>query len=122
MGGVVALIALLIALILFLEPEKPGISRAQAAKAAALFVVSREECIQYREEKGSSHFTEKEKNNWYTVYMDYLFDHEGLSEEYTESTAAAANQELTYREAKRLVGFLGKNYANRVNLNQKSGV
>ena len=42
MGGVVALIALLIALILFLEPEKPGISRAQAAKAAALFAVSRE--------------------------------------------------------------------------------
>lgn len=120
MGGVVALIALLIALILFLEPEKPGISRAQAAKAAALFAVSREECIQYREEKGSSHFTEKEKNNWYTVYMDYLFDHEGLSEEYTESTAAAANQELTYREAKRLVGFLGKNYANRVNLNQSN--
>ena len=68
MGGVVALIALLIALILFLEPEKPGISRAQAAKAAALFAVSREECIQYQEEKGSSYFTEKEKNNWYTVY------------------------------------------------------
>lgn len=120
MGGVIALIALLIALILFLEPEKPGISRAQAAKAAALFAVSREECIKYREEKGSSHFTEKEKNNWYTVYMDYLFDHEGLSEEYTESTAAAANQELTYREAKRLVGFLGKNYAERVNLNQSN--
>ena len=120
MGGVIALIALLIALILFLEPEKPGISRAQAAKAAALFAVSREECIKYREEKGSSHFTEKEKNNWYTVYMDYLFDHEALSEEYTESTAAAANQELTYREAKRLVGFLGKNYAERVNLNQSN--
>ncbi len=120
MGGIVVLIALLIALILFLEPERPGISRAQAAKAAALFAVSREECIQYQEEKGSSYFTEKEKNNWYTVYMDYLFDHEGLSNEYTESTAAAANQDLTYREAKRLAGFLGKNYADRVNLNQSN--
>ena len=52
--------------------------------------------------------------------MDYLFDHEGLSNEYTESTAAAANQDLTYREAKRLAGFLGKNYADRVNLNQSN--
>lgn len=120
MGGVIALVALLIALILVLEPEKPGISRAQAAKAAALFAASREECIQLREEKGSSHFSEKERDNWYTVYMDYLYDHEGLSEEYTKSTSAAANQELTYREAKRLAGFLGEKYAGRVNLNQSN--
>lgn len=120
MGGIIALVAFLIVLILALEPEKPGIPRAQAAKAAALFAVSRDECIRFREEKGSSHFSEKERNNWYTVYMDYLYDHEGLSEEYTESTAAAANQDLTYREAKRLAEFLGKDYAERVNLNRNN--
>lgn len=120
MGGVIALVSLLIAVILALEPEKPGISRAQAAKAAALFAASREECIQLREEKGTSHFSEKERDNWYTVYMDYLYDQGGMSEEYTESTAAAANQDLTYREAKLLAEFLGKTYGNRVNLNKSN--
>ena len=46
-GGIFALVFVLIGLILWLEPEQEGISRAQAAKAAALFQVSREECIQY---------------------------------------------------------------------------
>ena len=44
-GGIFALVFVLIGLILWLEPEQEGISRAQAAKAAALFQVSREECI-----------------------------------------------------------------------------
>lgn len=119
-GGVIALVSLLIALILALEPKKPGISRAQAAKAAALFAASRNECIQLREEKGTSYFSEKERDNWYTIYMDYLYEHGGLSEEYTESTAVAANQDLTYREAKLLAEFLGKRYGNRVNLNRSN--
>ena len=106
-GGIFALVFVLIGLILWLEPEQEGISRAQAAKAAALFQVSREECIQYSEEKGSSHFSDKEKNNWYVIYMDYLYDHGGMNLEYTESTARAAQQQLTYQEARLLAGFLG---------------
>lgn len=119
-GGIVVLIVLLIALILVLEPEKPGISRAQAAKAAALFAVSREECLKLWQEQGESHFPEKEQNNWYVCYMDYLYEHGGLSEEETESTAVSANQELTYREARRLAGFLGKAYGERVNVNRSN--
>ena len=116
-GGVLAVVAVLIGIILWLEPERAGITRAQAAKAAALFRVSREECIQYGEETGSSHFSEKERNNWYVIYMDYLYDHGGMSTEYTESTARAAQQQLTYQEAKLLAGFLGSRYGAMVNLN-----
>ena len=119
-GGIFALVFVLIGLILWLEPEQEGISRAQAAKAAALFQVSREECIQYSEEKGSSHFSDKEKNNWYVIYMDYLYDHGGMNLEYTESTARAAQQQLTYQEARLLAGFLGERYADRVNVNSSN--
>lgn len=117
--GVLALILILIGVIVYLEPDKPGITRAQAAKAAALFAVSREECIKYQEEKGSSHFPEKERNNWYVAYMDYLYDHGGLDEE-TPASAREAQQELTYREAYRMAGFLGKEYAGQVNANKSN--
>ncbi|MDO5418073.1 MAG: SpoIID/LytB domain-containing protein [Lachnospiraceae bacterium] len=119
-GGILALVLILIVLIVFLEPEKTGITRAQAAKAAALFDVSRETCVQYGEEREDSHFTEKEQKNWYVIYMDYLYDHGGLREEYTESTAQAAQQELTYREAELLAEFLGKKYKSRVNVTRSN--
>ncbi len=117
--GILALVFVLIVLILRLEPEteREGITRAQAAKAAVLFRISREECEQYSEAKGSSFFSDKERNNWYVIYMDYLYDHGGMSLEYTESTAAAAQQQLTYREARLLAGFLGEKYAGRVSVN-----
>ncbi len=119
-GGIFALVFVLIGLILWLEPEKEGITRAQAAKAAALFHVSREECVQYSQETGGSHFSDKEKNNWYVIYMDYLYDHGGMSTEYTEPTARAAQQPLTYQEARLLAGFLGERYASQVNVNSSN--
>ncbi|MDO5348299.1 MAG: SpoIID/LytB domain-containing protein [Lachnospiraceae bacterium] len=118
--GILALILILIGVIVYLEPDKPGITRAQAAKAAALFAVSREECIQYKEERGASHFPEKEQNNWYVIYMDYLYDHGGLREEDTPASAKEAQQELTYREAYMLTSFLGKRYGNQVNANKSN--
>lgn len=118
--GILALILVLMGVIVYLEPDKPGITRAQAAKAAALFAVSREACIQYKEEKGASRFPEKEQNNWYVIYMDYLYDHGGLQEENTPASAKEAQQELTYREAYTLAGFLGKQYAAQVNANKSN--
>lgn len=115
--GILALLLVLIVAIVRMEPDKPGISKAQASKAAALFAVSREECIRYREETGRSHFQEKEQGNWYVIYMDYLYDHGGLKEEETEASAKAAHQEITYQEAYTLASFLGKGYGELVNLN-----
>lgn len=118
--GILALILILIGVIVYLEPDKPGLTRAQAAKAAALFAVSREDCIQYKEENKASHFPEKEQNNWYVIYMDYLYDHGGLREEDTPPSSKEAQQELTYREAYVLAGFLGKQYAEQVNANKSN--
>lgn len=115
--GILALLLVLIVAIVRMEPDKPGISKAQASKAAALFAVSREECIRYGEETGRSHFQEKEQGNWYVIYMDYLYDHGGLKEEETEASAKAAHQEVTYQEAYTLASFLGKGYGELVNLN-----
>ena len=118
--GILALLILLIILIVRMEPDKPGITRAQAAKAAALFAVSRETCIQYEEETGRSHFPEKERGNWYVPYMDHLYDHGGLKEEETEASAKSAHQEITYQEAYTLACFLGKGYGDLVNLNNSN--
>lgn len=118
--GVLALLLVLIAVIVRMEPDKPGISKAQASKAAALFAVSREECIRYEEETGNSHFQEKERGNWYVPYMDLLYDRGGLKEEETEASAKAAHQEITYQEAYTLASFLGKRYADLVNLNNSN--
>ncbi len=118
--GVLALLLVLIAVIVRMEPDKPGISKAQASKAAALFAVSREECIRYEEETGNSHFQEKERENWYVPYMDLLYDRGGLKEEETEASAKAAHQEITYQEAYTLASFLGKRYADLVNLNNSN--
>lgn len=117
--GILALILVLIALIVYLEPEKPGISRAQAAKSAALFQASREMCAQYQKESGSC-FPEKEQNNWYVPYMDYLYGHGGFSQEVTEPSAKLAQQEITYQEAYTLAGFLGEKYQDQVNLNRSN--
>ncbi|MCI8951196.1 MAG: SpoIID/LytB domain-containing protein [Lachnospiraceae bacterium] len=118
--GIPVLILILILVILRLEPEKPGISKAQAAKAAALFAVSRETCLQYQKESAGSHFQEKEQNNWYVPYMDYLYDHGGLDETDTKASAKLAQKDMTYQEASRLAGFLGKQYQERVNLNRSN--
>ncbi len=116
--GIPVLILILILVILRLEPEKPGIARAQAAKAAALFAVSRETCLTYQKESAGSHFPENERNNWYVPYMDYLYDHGGLKEADTKASAKLAQKEMTYQEASTLAGFLGKQYQERVNLNR----
>ena len=73
--AILSLILVLITVIVVLEPERKdeGITRARAAKAVALMMESREEILQYEEESGRSYFSQKEQNNWYVPYMDYLY-------------------------------------------------
>ena len=57
--GVLALVLVLMAIIVILEPDRQttGITRARAAKAVALMLDSREEVLKYRKEAGGSHFS-----------------------------------------------------------------
>ncbi len=116
--GILSIIFVLIGIILYLEPEKPGIARAQAVKAAALFAASREECIQYTGEQEVLHFPEKERNNWYVPYMEYLYGCGGLDEGITQPSAKLAQKELTYEEAYMLAGILGKEYKDQIHVNK----
>ena len=75
-AGILSVVFVLIAIILVLEPDRraEGLTRAKAAKAVALMLDSRERVLQYQEEMGASHFSQKEQNNWYVPYMDYIYD------------------------------------------------
>ncbi|MFQ9510783.1 MAG: hypothetical protein ACLRZ7_07740, partial [Lachnospiraceae bacterium] len=44
--------------------------KGQAAKAIALALVDKEECLK----AGSQYFSEEEQNEWYVPYMDFLYD------------------------------------------------
>lgn len=96
--GVVSIVALLITVIVFHEPEREGVSRAAAYKAAALSVASVEECVgeSYAQK---SMFDAKGKSQWYAKYMDYLYRRDMISLELTPADMETAEGLLTYEEA-----------------------
>ncbi len=119
---ILSIIAALMAIIVVLEPDHraEGLTRAKAAKAVALMLDSREGVLQYQKEKGTSHFAQKEQNNWYVPYMDYLYDQGILSEELTEPAAAAAQKPITYEEVSHLAAAFSKPLEAAVGLVKKN--
>lgn len=103
-AGVVSIVIILMVIIVTMEPPKDGITRAQAFKAMALAVATKEECASREKERGSSYFSAKEKDNWFVKYMDYLYDEGYLDEELTPPTLSAAQGYLTYQEAAFMAG------------------
>ena len=103
-SGVVLVVVTLMVIIVKLEPPRDGIIRAQAMKAMALALTDKEECEKRAEERGTSHFSAKEKDNWFVKYMDYLYDEGYLDPELTPASLAAAQGYLTYAEASYMAG------------------
>ena len=64
-SGVVLVVVTLMVIIVKLEPPRDGIIRAQAMKAMALALTGKEECEKRAKERGTSHFSAKEKDNWW---------------------------------------------------------
>ena len=98
-SGVILVVVTLMVIIVKMEPPRDGIIRAQAMKAMALALTDKEECEKRAEERGTSHFSAKEKDNWFVKYMDYLYDEGYLDPELTPASLAAAQGYLTYAEA-----------------------
>jgi len=98
-SGVVLVVVTLMVIIVKLEPPRDGIIRAQAMKAMALALTDKEECEKRAKERGTSHFSAKEKDNWFVKYMDYLYDEGYLDPELTPASLASAQGYLTYAEA-----------------------
>lgn len=94
------LICLMIVLIKVFEPEGDGISRAQAYKAVALALVTREECEDSLKETDTSHF---EKNEWYAKYIEYLYGHQVLQPDQAESSSEFMEDFLTYGDLEAMV-------------------
>lgn len=101
--GIPVLILVLMIGIVIYEPVQDGISRGQAARAAALALVSREECEGFLEER-KSRFPAGESEEWYAKYMDYLYENGYLNEELTPATGEAAEGYITYGEVEWLAG------------------
>ena len=102
--GVVSIVIILMVIIVAIEPPKDGITRAQAFKALALSLISKEDCEKKEEERGSSYFSAKEKDNWFVKYMDFLYEEQYLNEELSVPTLASAQGFLTYGEAAFIAG------------------
>ena len=103
-SGVVLVVVTLRVIIVKLEPPRDGIIRAQAMKAMALALTDKEECEKRAKERGTSHFSAKEKDNWFVKYMDYLYDEGYLDPELTPASLASAQGYLTYAEAAYMAG------------------
>ena len=103
-SGVILVVVTLMVIIVKMEPPRDGIIRAQAMKAMALALTDKEECEKRAEERGTSHFSAKEKDNWFVKYMDYLYDEGYLDPELTPASLAAAQGYLTYAEASYMAG------------------
>lgn len=103
-SGVVLVVVTLMVIIVKLEPPRDGIIRAQAMKAMALALTDKDECEKRAKERGTSHFSAKEKDNWFVKYMDYLYDEGYLDPELTPASLASAQGYLTYAEAAYMAG------------------
>ena len=119
-GAVMTVVIALIVLIVRMEPASPGITRAQASKAVALLNISKKECETLAAQRESSRFPEKERNNWFIKYMEYLYDEGYLSEELTEPTLKSAQGQLTYKEANQLAKRAGRTLTTKVGLTRRN--
>ena len=103
--GIPVLIILLMIGIVIYEPVQNGISRGEAARAAVLALLSREECESFLDGK-TSHFPAGETDQWYVKYMDYLYENGYLDEETTAADEDSAEGYITYGEVERLAGTI----------------
>lgn len=117
-AGVVSTVIILMVVIVAIEPPKTGITRAQAFKAMALAVTTKDECAKREKEKESSHFSDRERNNWFVKYMDYLYDEGYLDEQLTPPALTTAQGYLTYQEAAFLAGRISGKPKLSVGLNR----
>lgn len=118
-AGLLLTVLTLIMIILLHEPEKNGISRALAAKAAVLSMTSRSDC-EAADGEGQSHFPELEQGIWYVKYMDYLYDRGMMSEELTIPEDQYATQEITYGEVEFLAKAFSEELAGQVGATKRN--
>lgn len=120
MIGIPVFVILLIVFIVWHEPEKDGIARADAFKAAALAFTTRDDCESLQKKLEEAYFPVKEQDNWYVKYMDFLYEKEYLSEELTPPGKETAEGWLTYGEVEFLAEAVSANLAADLKVTKKN--
>lgn len=118
--GIPALVVVLIFIILMHEPEKDGITRAMAAKSVALAVQSPEELESWQQEYGASHFSAETLEQWYVIYLDYLYENGYLSEELTPADEKTAEGVLTYEEAAGIAAAVSPELESQIHMTKQN--
>ena len=95
-AGMTTVIVALLIVIVALEPKEYGVSRALAAKAVSLAMVSKEEIAEHA--PNSSHFPAELQGEWYVKYMDYLYVNGLLDPDQNPPTEEYALSSVTYGE------------------------
>lgn len=118
-AGTLLLILVLIIIILVSEPEPEGISRAVAYKAAALLLTDRKNCEEMLANQKKDYFSEKDQNNWYVKYMNYLYSKGYLDTKEIPALKGTAEGFLTYQEAKDLAEALSPGSGRNIQVAKK---
>lgn len=117
--GIPLLVLILIIIILVSEPEPEGISRGAAYKSAALLLTDRGSCEKMLTDQKQEYFPEKEQNNWYVKYMNYLYAGGYLDPDETPAKRDTAEGFLTYQEAESLAETLVPGAGKKIHENGK---
>lgn len=99
-AGVATLIVALLIVIVVLEPQEGGVSRAAASRAVALTIAPKGEIEANGPEQ--SFFPEELQNEWYVKYMDFLYEQGYLDPDTCPAMEETALSGVTYGE---LAGF-----------------
>lgn len=118
LAGIPLIVAVLVIIILIGEPQKDGITRAAAYKAAALSTATVEECRLGSEEESA--FPPSSQKQWYVKYMDALYQRGWISKELTPPTEEEAEGYLTYAEADYLAGQISEKLKAQVAMTEKN--
>ncbi|MEY8352317.1 SpoIID/LytB domain-containing protein [Lachnospiraceae bacterium 54-53] len=105
-AGIPLLVLILIVIILVNEPEPEGISRGVAYKSAALLLTDRESCENLPADQKQEYFPDKDRDNWYVKYMNFLYAGGYLDAKEVPATRESAEGFLTYKEAEDLAEAL----------------
>ncbi len=116
--GIPLTVAVLVIIILLAEPDRDGVTRAAAYKAAALSSATVEECRLASRKK--SEFPASSQGQWYVKYMDTLYERGWIHKEMTPATEETAEGLLTYEEADFLAGQVSQELKDQVGLTKKN--
>lgn len=106
-AGISTLIVALLIIIVVMEPEESGVSRAAASRTIALTLADRSEILSDGPE--SSYFPAELSDEWYVKYMDYLYEKGYLDISTCTASEEDALSKVTYGELSGWIRALGEN-------------